>query len=89
MAKRIKPASKKTKEKVDYIDRRKALKRIHREGFMVNDKELEAIEAYCKKYKINNKSKFLRETVLRCVMEQFLEDYPTLFEKQDLDRLRV
>jgi hypothetical protein len=29
----------------------------------------------------------MRETVMRVVMEQFLEDYPTLFEKQDLDRL--
>ncbi|MBN2164817.1 MAG: hypothetical protein JW717_00925 [Marinilabiliaceae bacterium] len=71
------------------MDRKKVLKRKHRAGFMLNDKELEAVDAYCKKYKIDNKSKFMRETVLRYVMEQFLEDYPTLFEKQDLDRLRV
>ena len=49
----------------------------------------EAIEAYCKKYKVANKSKFMREAVIRTVMEQFLEDYPTLFEKQDLDRLII
>jgi hypothetical protein len=83
-------ASKKTDRKlVDYNQRKKVLKRKHRAGFMLNDKEQEAVDAYCKKYKIENKSKFMRETVMRYVMDQFLNDYPTLFEKQDLDKLKV
>lgn len=88
MAKKSKSANKKNST-VDYTDRITAYKRKHRAGFMLNDIEMEAVKAYCKKYKIQNKSKFMRETVLRYVMEQFLEDYPTLFEKQDLDNLRV
>jgi len=71
------------------LHRRDVLKRRHKAGFLLNDKELEAVDAYCKKYKIENKSKFMRETVMRFVMDQFLNDYPTLFDKQDLDRLKV
>ncbi len=31
----------------------------------------------------------MRETVLRTVMERLLDDYPTLFDKKDLDDLIV
>ncbi|MBS2098931.1 hypothetical protein [Carboxylicivirga linearis] len=79
--------TKNKKKELAILNRDKALIRKHKATFLLNDKENEAIEAYCKKYKIGNKSKFMRETVMRVVMEQFLEDYPTLFEKQDLDRL--
>lgn len=67
--------------------REQALKRKHKATFLLNDKENEAVDVYCKKYKVDNKSKFMREAVMRVVMERFLDDYPTLFEKQDLDRL--
>ncbi len=79
----------KKKDNQIQVSRDKALIRKHKAVFLLNDKELEAIEAYCKKYKVANKSKFMREAVIRTVMEQFLEDYPTLFEKQDLDRLII
>ncbi|WP_439184214.1 hypothetical protein [Carboxylicivirga taeanensis] len=69
------------------ISREQALRRKHKATFLLNDKERDAVDVYCKKYKIANKSKFMREAVMRVVMEQFLEDYPTLFEKQALDRL--
>ena len=65
------------------------LKRTNKITLLLNDKEIEAIEAYCKKYKVKSKSQFVREVVMRTVMNRFLEDYPTLFEKQDLDRLVV
>ena len=64
-------------------------RRVHRSTFMLTDEENSAIELYCKKYKIRNKSKFMREAVLRTVMEKFLDDYPTLFAKEDLDDLIV
>ncbi|WP_462316923.1 hypothetical protein [Marinilabilia sp.] len=72
-----------------YINRDAAYKRKHKATFLLNDKEMEAIEAYCKRYKVKNKARFMRESVMRVVMDQFMEDYPTLFEKKDLDRLRV
>ncbi|MCU4165784.1 hypothetical protein [Carboxylicivirga caseinilyticus] len=75
------------KKELAILNRDKALIRKHKATFLLNDKENQAIEIYCKKYKIGNKSKFMREAVMRIVMENFLEDYPTLFEKQDLDKL--
>ena len=65
------------------------LKRTNKITLLLNDKEIEAFETYCKKYRIKSKSQFAREVVMRTVMNRFFEDYPTLFEKQDLDRLVV
>jgi hypothetical protein len=56
------------------------LKRIHSVSFQLNDKEKEAIESYCEKYKIKNRSQFLRKVVFKTILEQFMKDYPTLFE---------
>ncbi|GAF03719.1 hypothetical protein [Saccharicrinis fermentans] len=70
-------------------DRITTLRRKHRTSFMLNEKEKEAIESYCKKNKINNKSKFIRETLMRTVIQHFLDDYPTLFDKKDMDQLKV
>ncbi len=66
-----------------------SLRRKHRTSFLLNEKEKEAIESYCKKNKIRNKSKFMRETLMRTVLDHFLEDYPTLFDKKDMDKIRI
>lgn len=55
------------------------LKRIHSQSIRFNTSEIEAIEMYCKKYKITNRSKFLRETVITKILKQFDTDYPRLF----------
>ncbi len=83
MAKKAKDSGKNNK------NRDTAYKRKHKAAFMLNDKEQEAFDVYCKRYKVKNKARFMRESVMRTVMDQFMEDYPTLFEKEDLDRLRV
>ncbi len=56
------------------------LLRSSRTSLLFNQREKEAIDLYCQKYKIKNKSKFMRETILRQVLKRFDEDYPTLFE---------
>jgi hypothetical protein len=86
---KTKPSSVHAKKEVDYLKRKSILKRRHKIGIVLNDKELEAIEAYCKKNKMESKSKFMRETVMRFVMDHFISDYPTLFDKNDLDKLKV
>ena len=69
-----------------------SLKRVHRKSILFNKREIQAIEHYCKKYKITNKSKFMREIIITSVLKKFDEDYPSLFEKkptlfnQDLKR---
>jgi hypothetical protein len=47
---------------------------------LFNNRELQAIDAYCKKYKVDNKTKFMREAILTEVLKRFDTDYPTLFE---------
>jgi len=59
------------------------LKRKHSIQFLFNDLELEAFERYCKKYKIKNKSKFIREAVITEVLGQFDRDYPSLFDNEE------
>ncbi len=84
-----KKSAKKNNCNLQIGSRENSLKRNHRTAFLLNDKEKEAIDSYCKKNKIKNKSKFMRETLLRTVMEHFLEDYPTLFDKKDMDKIRI
>jgi len=56
------------------------LLRNYRTTLLFNQREKEAIDLYCQKYGITNKSKFIRETILTEVLKRFDEDYPTLFE---------
>jgi hypothetical protein len=54
--------------------------RIHKHLFMLNDLENKALERYIKKYKVQNKSKFIRETLMMTILRRFDEDAPTLFD---------
>jgi hypothetical protein len=56
------------------------LKRTKRASLLFNGREQEAINLYCEKYRINNKSKFMREAIITEVLKRFDDDYPTLFE---------
>lgn len=59
-----------------------SLKRKYRKSILFNKREIQAIDHYCKKYKITNKSKFMRELIISSVLKKFDEDYPSLFEKK-------
>lgn len=65
--------------KVDQNNNEK-LRRTHRTSILFNQREQEAIDLYCDKYKIRNKSKFMREVIMTEILKKFDEDYPTLFE---------
>ena len=67
----------------DSMNSRQKLKRQHTVQFLFNDLELQAFEKYCKKYRVKNKSKFIRETVMTEVLGQFDKDYPSLFDSLD------
>ncbi len=58
------------------------LKRINTKVIKFNNKELNAIEVYCKRYRISNKSRFMRETIITAILKKFDDDYPTLWEKR-------
>jgi hypothetical protein len=69
------------------VQKDEQMKRIHQQSFLLNSKEMRAIDRYCKKYKVNNRSRFMRETIIAAILRKFEEDHPTLFdldEKPDL-----
>lgn len=61
------------------------LKRRYRQNFLFNELELAAFNKFCKKYKIKNRSRFVRETVMTAILKKFDQDYPSLFDLNELD----
>jgi hypothetical protein len=59
------------------------LKRVNRHELLFNNREKRVIDEYCKKHKISNKAKFMRESIITTV----LRDYPTLFEAESENTL--
>ena len=53
---------------------------------LVSDDEERLIDNYLKKYKISNKSNWMRETLLAFIYKNLDEDYPTLFNEHDMRR---
>jgi hypothetical protein len=53
--------------------------RINRHELLFNNREKRVIDEYCRKHKINNKSRFMRESIMAVI----LQDYPTLFELEN------
>ena len=55
------------------------LLRKNKKAILFNNKELKAIESYCEKYRVHNRSKFMREAIITTILKKFDDDYPTLF----------
>jgi len=55
------------------------LLRSNKKSILFNNRELNVIESYCRKYKISNRSKFMREVIITSILQKFDDDYPTLF----------
>ncbi len=56
---------------------------------MLNDTEYNAINKYCKKYKVQNRSKMIRDFVFSAILQTYDRDYPTLWDKQIMADLVV
>lgn len=63
------------------------MKRMHRQSFLLNELEMKAINRYCKKYKVSNRSRFMREAIITAVLKKFEDDHPTLFEVDEKPNL--
>lgn len=59
------------------------LKRTNRVTVMLNDREMRALTIYCSRYRVKNKSEFLRETLVKSIIKRFEEEHPTLWEDFD------
>ncbi len=61
-------------------------KRHQRIVCLMSDEEQQIVDRYLEKYKITNKSRWLRETILMFIYRNMEEDYPTLFGEHDMRR---
>ena len=50
---------------------------------MLNSREMRALNIYCQRYRVSNKSRFLRETIMNAILRRFDEDMPSLFEETE------
>ena len=60
--------------------------RNERYSFLVNSDEKQTIEKYLRKYKIRNRSRWMRETLITFIIKNLEQDYPTLFNEQEMRR---
>ena len=61
-------------------------KRKQRMVCLMSEEEVRIVDNYLKRYKITNKTRWLRETVLTFIHQKMEEDYPTLFNEHDMRR---
>lgn len=61
-------------------------KRYRRMVCLVSEEEMRIVDRYLEKYKITNKSRWMRETILMFIHKNLEEDYPTLFGEHDMRR---
>jgi hypothetical protein len=59
------------------------LKRTNRLSLMLNNREARALGVYCSRYRVRNKSEFLRETIMRAIIKRFEDEHPTLWEEPE------
>jgi len=67
------------KKTLNLVSKRNSL-RTHRQIFTLNDEENRALIRYISKYKVQNKSKFIREALMLTIIKKLEEDHPTLFD---------
>jgi hypothetical protein len=60
--------------------------RKERYSFLVNSEEKQMIEKYLRKYRIRNRSRWMRETLITFIIKNLDQDYPTLFNEQEMRR---
>jgi hypothetical protein len=61
------------------------LKRNNRITLMLNNREMRAFAIYCNRFRVKNRSEFLRETVMKSILKRFEDEHPTLWEDNEPD----
>jgi hypothetical protein len=59
------------------------LRRTNRLSLMLNNREMRALGIYCNRYRVKNKSEFLRETIMKAILKRFEDEHPTLWEENE------
>ncbi len=75
-------AKKNKKTAIDplYLEKqKKLLLRKYRKTVLFNEKEMAAIDEYCRLFKVSSKSSLIRQTLMERVLSALDENHPTLF----------
>ena len=51
--------------------------RKHRVSILLNDSEMRALDKYCNQYTVKNRSRLIRETLMRTILKRCDNDSPT------------
>lgn len=54
--------------------------REHRVSILLNESERRTLERFCERYGVANKSRLIRETLMRAILKKMDNDQPTLFD---------
>lgn len=54
--------------------------REHRISILLNESEQRTLERFCDKYGVANRSRLIRETLMRAILKKLDNDQPTLFD---------
>lgn len=68
------------------MDKKEHSVRKERYSFLVNANEKQTIDNYLRKYRISNRSRWMRETLITFILKNLDQDYPTLFNEQEMRR---
>ena len=56
------------------------LPREYKISILLNEKEQKMLDRFCEKYGVSNKSRLIRETLMRAILKKMDADQPTLFD---------
>jgi hypothetical protein len=65
------------------LNKEERLKRNNRLSLMLNNREARALGIYCNRYRVRNKSEFLRATIMKAILKRFEDEHPTLWEEPE------
>lgn len=54
--------------------------RENRISILLNESEQRALDRFCERYHITNRSRLVRETLMRAILKKIESDEPTLFD---------
>ena len=54
--------------------------REHRISILLNENEQRTLDRFCDKYGVANRSRLIRETLMRTILKKLESDQPTLFD---------
>ena len=49
-------------------------------SIMLNESELKMLDRFCDRYGVSNRSRLIRETLMRAILKKMDADQPTLFD---------